>query len=259
MAVLAGDPTADQYDSDVASRDRAPRLEDRKPLYDKVYRALRDEIESGALRPGDHLPSERALAELLDVSRITVRRGVQQLVEEGFVDGRRVASFGEPLNSLVSFSEMAAGRGLATTSTVISASVREATIDEAEQLRIPPGGPIFALRRARTLGGLPIALDENHLSYARVEGIEDVDFSTTSLYGTLRERFGIVATRVDYSIEAVGASAAEAKLLDVDAGSALLRASEVMYDQHEMPTDFGCIVYRGDRYRFRTTLTKHAL
>ncbi len=241
----------------MASRDRAPRLEDRKPLYDKVYRALREEIENGTLRPGEHLPSERALGELLNVSRITVRRGLQQLVDEGFVEGRRVASFGEPLNSLVSFSEMAAGRGLDATSTVISAIVRDATIDEAERLRIPPGGPIFALRRARMLGGLPIAIDESHISYARVNGIEAVDFARASLYATLRERFGIVATRVDYAIEAVGASPEEAQLLEVEPGSALLRASEVMYDQHEVPTDFGGIVYRGDRYRFRTTLTRH--
>jgi GntR family transcriptional regulator len=259
MTDVARPSSARRYDPGVASRDRAPRLEDRKPLYDKVYRALRDEIENGTLRPGDHLPSERALGELLSVSRITVRRGVQQLVEEGFVEGRRVASFGEPLNSLVSFSEMAAERGLVATATVLSSIVRDATIDEAEQLRIPPGGPIFALRRLRRLGELPIAIDESHLSHARVPGIETVDFTRASLYTTLRERFRIVATRVDYSIEAVGASPAEAELLDVEVGSALLRGSEVMYDQHEVPTDFGCIVYRGDRYRFRTTLTKHAL
>ena len=228
-------------------------------MYDKVYRALREEIENGTLRPGDHLPSERALGELLDVSRITVRRGVQQLVEEGFIDGRRVASFGEPLNSLVSFSQMAAERGLTSTSIVLLASVRDATIDEAEQLRIPPGGPIFALRRVRTLGGLPIAVDENHISHARVQGIEAIDFTTASLYETLRDQYGIVATRVDYAIEAVGASAGEAHLLDVEVGSAILRASEVMYDQREVPTDIGCILYRGDRYRFRTTLAKRAL
>jgi GntR family transcriptional regulator len=210
------------------------------------------------LRPGDHLPSERTLGEMLNVSRVTVRRGMQQLVDEGLIEGRRVAEFGEPLNSLVSFTAMGADRGLSTSATVLTAAVREATIDEAELLRIPPGGPIFALHRARYLGGLPIALDESHISYTRVPGIEDVDFTTASLYQLLKDRYGIIPTRTDYVIEAVAATADEAKLLQVDAGRALLRASETMFDQYDAPTDIGQIVYRGDRYRFRTTLQRRS-
>lgn len=229
---------------------------DGRPLYDKVYRDLRDDIEGGRLRPGELLPSERALGERWRVSRITVRRALQQLSEEGLVEGRRVASLSESLNRLVSFSEMAAERGLVATATVISSAIRDATIDEAERLRIPPGGPIYVLRRARLLGGLPIAMDVSHISYDRVPGIESVDFSTASLYTTLHTRYDILATRVDYAIEATGATAEEAELLDVAPGSALLRASEVMYDQHDVATDLGTIVYRGDRYRFHTTLTR---
>jgi GntR family transcriptional regulator len=202
------------------------------------------------------LPSERALGERWKVSRITVRRALQQLGEEGLVEGRRVASLSESLNRLVSFSEMAAERGLVATATVISSGVRAATIDEAEKLRIAPGGPIYVLRRARLLGGLPIAIDVSHISYERVPGIDSVDFATESLYTTLRSRYDIVATRVDYALEAVGATDEEAELLDLAPGSALLRASEVMYDQHDVATDFGTIVYRGDRFRFHTTLTR---
>lgn len=247
--------TAD-YDRTVARRPRRPTLKEGGPLYDKVYRELRSQIETGTLRPGDHLPSERAIAEQLGVSRITVRRALQELASDGLIEGRRVASYGEPANALVSFSTMGAERGLSASSRVLSADVRAATIDEAEALRMPPGGPIFELRRVRLLGGLPIAVDESHLSYERVRGIENVDFTTASLYGTLTDRYGIVPTRADYAIEAVRASPEEAELLDLEVGGALLRASETMYDQHDVPTDTGRIIYRGDRYRFRTTLTR---
>jgi GntR family transcriptional regulator len=231
-------------------------LGDGRPLYDKVYRTLRSEIETGSLQPGDHLPSERTIAEQLAVSRITVRRALRELATEGLIEGRRVASLGEPPNALLSFTAMAAERGLAATSRVLSALVRGATLDEADLLLVAPGAPIFELRRVRFLGDVPIALDETRLAHHRVPGIEVVDFATASLYATLEARFGIVATRVDYSIEAAGATVAEAALLDVTVGASLLHAAETMYDQHDRPTDIGRIVYRGDRYRFRTTLLR---
>jgi GntR family transcriptional regulator len=235
--------------------------DDGRPLYDKVYRALRDDIEGGVLRPGELMPSERAVGSRLKVSRITVRRAMQQLAVDGLIEttsgrGSRVASLGEPPNSLLSFTAMAAERGLVTSASVLSCQVREASIDEAEILRIPPGAPIFELHRLRLLGGLPIAVDSSHISYDRVRGIERVDFATASLYHTLESDFGISATRADYALEAVGATARESQLLDVELGAPLLSAAETMYDQFDRPTDIGRIVYRGDRYRFRARLLR---
>lgn len=240
----------------MASAGKHLALGESRPLYDQVYRALRSEIENGTLRPGDLLPSERTIAEQLQVSRVTVRRALQQMASDGLIDGRRVASFGEDHNTLLSFTAMGAERGLATSSRVLLAEVRDATIDEAELLHVPPGAPVFVLHRARLLGGLPIAIDESHIPHARVKGIEKLDFSATSLYETLEHRYGIIAMRADYAIEATAASKAQAKLLDVEVGAPLLLATETMYDQHDQPTDIGRIVYRGDRYRFRATLLR---
>jgi GntR family transcriptional regulator len=117
---------------------------------------------------------------------------------------------------------------------------------------------VFELVRVRRLNGLPIALNRSRISHARVPGIEDVDFSSASLYAALEERWGIVPTRVDYAIEAIGATDREAQLLDLDEGGPLLVARETMYDQQGAPTDLAEIAYRGDRYRFQTTLMRAA-
>lgn len=231
-------------------------LGDRRPLYDRVYRTLRREIELGSLRPGDHLPSERTIAAELGVSRVTVRRAIEELVLEGLVDGRRVASLGEPSNALVSFTSIGAGRGLETSAKVLTATVRDSTIDEADSLKIPPGAPLFELHRLRYLGGLPIAIDESRVPYARVPGIEEIDFTAASLYRTLEERYDIVPTQADYVIEAVAATEHHARLLEVDLGGPLLDARDTMYDQLDRPTNIGRMIYRGDRYRFRTTLVR---
>ena len=240
------------------------RLQDALPLYTKVYRVIADQIETGALRPRDRLPAERAICEKLDVSRVTVRRALQELVDNGFIEpaagrGYQVATafVGEPPNALLSFSTMGAERGLAVTSRVLMNDVRPASIDEAESLRIAPGGAVFELVRVRCLNGVPIALGRSRISHARVPGIEDIDFTVASLYATVEERWQIVPTRADYAIEAIAAGEREATLLELDIGSPLLLALETMYDQHGAPTDLAEIRYRGDRYRFETTLMRN--
>src|SRR3954469_4963089 len=106
-----------------------------QPLYHRVYRELAKEIESGALRPGDRLPSERSLCDQLGVSRATVRRAVEELTADGLVEARGRGSFVhddavmEPPNTLMSLNEVARSRGLDPTSVVLRAEVRAATID----------------------------------------------------------------------------------------------------------------------------------
>lgn len=238
-------------------------LRDAGPLYSRVYSVIRDQIESGALRPGDRLPSERSICQKLEVSRVTVRRALQELRDDAVIEpaagrGFRVAAghVGEPPNALMSFTTMGIDRGLVVTSQVLAMTIRPATIDEAESLRLAPGAPIFELIRVRCFDGLPVALDESRIPHGRVPGIEDVDFSAASLYATLEEQWQIVPTRADYVVEAVGAAEREAQLLELDTNAPLLRARETMYDQRGRPTDSGQITYRGDRYRFNSTLTR---
>ena len=55
------------------------------PLYEALYRCIRQDILSGVLRPGEKLPSKRALAQNLEVSKITVETAYSQLLSEGFI------------------------------------------------------------------------------------------------------------------------------------------------------------------------------
>jgi len=240
-------------------------FEDGNPLYRRAFRVLAEQIVSGALQPGDRLPPERSISEKLGVSRVTVRRALRELSEKGLLvqsgGGRGYevspARVSEPPNALVSFSAMARERGLSVSSHVLAAALRPATIDEAEGLRIAPGSVVFELVRIRHLDGVPIAVDESCISHARVPGIEDVDFSTASLYETLASRWRIVPTRADYVIEAVAAGELDAERLDLEPHAPLLVARETVYDQYDAPVDIGCITYRGDRYRFQATLMRH--
>src|SRR4051794_16195121 len=232
-----------------------------QPLYHRVYRELAREIESGALQPGDRLPSERSLCEELGVSRATVRRAIEELAGNGLVESRGRGSFVtgdalvEPANTLISLSELGRSRGLEAGARVLAADVRPATIDEAEAFGIAPGAELFVLRRVRMLDGLPISLDLNRVPLRLVPELVGLDFTRASLYEAL-QRAGHPLARADYELEARGAEAPAAELLGLAVGAPVLFATTVAFGEDGRVLDLGQTVYRADRYRFQATLTR---
>jgi len=234
-----------------------------QPLYHQVYRRLADEIEGGALQPGDRLPSERWLCDELGVSRATVRRAIEELVTDGLIAGRGRGTFVtgqalvEPRGTLMSLSELGRSRGLVASARVLSTIVRPATIDEAETLAIAPGAALFELRRLRMLDGMPISLDGNRVPLRLAPSLPGVDFSAASLYKTLEDG-GHRPVRADYDVEARGADAEEAELLELEVGQPVLFTTTVAFDETSQIIDIGRTVYRADRYRFQATLMRRA-
>lgn len=233
-----------------------------QPLYEQVYSHLSEQIASGGYRSGSRLPSERVLQESLHVSRLTVRRALEELRESGLVEraprgsrGWYVASgpLNEPTNQLVSFSAVAQARGLEPTATVLNAGVRGASVDEAEHLQIAPGARLFDLERLRRLDGVVISVERARLPFERMPWIEDVDFSTASLHASLEEH-GIVPTTGSFLVEVLDADERLAGLLDVELGKGLLLSQGQTFDQAGRPLELLWIAYRADRYRLRTTV-----
>jgi GntR family transcriptional regulator len=234
-------------------------LSDAQPLYAKVLRELSAEIAQGAARPGDRLPGERELCKHFQVSRVTVRRALAELRDRGVieVDGTRgwfvtASALGEP-NALMSFSEMARSRGLVPSSRVLRAVARPATIDEGEELRVAPGTEIFDLERVRLLDGVSVALEHSRVPLHIAPSLPQADLATGSLYETLR-RAGVAPASADYVLQAVAADTHQAALLEVKGGAPLLMATAVSHDGKGRPIELSCSIFRGDRYRFRTTL-----
>ena len=240
-----------------------PISEAAQPLYHRVFREIVREIESGTLRPGDRLPSERWLCDELGVSRATVRRALEELIAEGLVESRGRGSFitGEPVveppNTLMSLSEVARSRGLGASARVLGLDVRPATIDEAEAFGIAPGAGLFELRRLRMLDGLPISIDVNRVPLRMLPDALEMDFSTASLDEAL-DRAGHAPGRADYRLEARGADSSEAELLDVARGAPVLFATTEAIAEDGRVMDLGRTVYRADRYRFQATLMRRA-
>lgn len=232
-----------------------------QPLYHRVHQRLTEEIEQGALKPGDRLPSERSLCDELGVSRATVRRAVEELVADGLIEVRGRGSFvtggalAEPPNTLLSLTELGESRGLEASALVLDRGVRPATIDEGEVFGIAPGAELFELERVRMLDGMPIALDHNRVPLRLAPALEETDFAGASLYDTL-ERAGHPLVRADYEAEARLVEGRAAELLGLEPGSPVLFTTTVAFGEDGRVLDVGRTIYRADRYRFQATLTR---
>jgi DNA-binding GntR family transcriptional regulator len=230
------------------------------PLHQQVRDAIAEAVANGVYAPGEKLPSERRMCADLEVSRLTLRRALKSLVDDDllqsaagrgwFVAGGPV---GEPANVLLSFTDMGRERGCVARADVLHQVVRGADLDEAEALGIAPGADLLDLLRLRFLDDVAISLDHSRVPLAIAPRLAEVDFRVGSLYALLREA-GAETMRCTATVQAVRADAEQARLLGVEKGGPLLEFSQVVLDRGGRPVDLSIVHYRGDRYRFRTSL-----
>jgi GntR family transcriptional regulator len=248
---------------------RAPRLEQAaaaisaapEPLYLQVYAAITDAIRSGVLKKGDRLAPDQ-LAEQFGVSRATIRRAFRQLVDDEVVEatvGRGSfvigAPLAEPLNALMSFTELAAARGLTASARVLGASVRPADPEEASVFGIDLHELVFDLERLRLLDAVPAALDWSRVPMSVAPALPELDFTNASLYAALEEA-GAAPVRSRVVVTASLADDTSAEALGVDAGAPLIVCTHMSSDSRGRLVEIGKITYRADRYQFHTVLTR---
>ena len=231
------------------------------PLYQQVQHAIAEHIAAGRLEPGQQLPSERRLCARFGISRVTARRALAALVDEGLIEASPGKGWfvsdgplSEPPNALLSFTALALERGLEPTARVLRQEVRDATMDEAESLQVAPGAEILELERVRLLDGLPVAVDHCLIPLAQCPALAEADFTVDSVYEILRTESGITPASAECTLEAAAAGPQVAPLLDLDRSSPVLVSRQTTFDQRGRPVESTRLVYRGDRYRFRTTL-----
>jgi GntR family transcriptional regulator len=225
-------------------------------------RRLEADIATGRLTPGERLAPERQLGARLDVARNTLRRALADLAARGliesrdrsgwFVNGRGVTI--ETISGPQGLTDWAAVHGLAVSSKVTVARVREADEVEARALRIPVGSKVFELERVRFVEGAPLSLDQSILVPAVAATVAGFDFSARSLYQTVREQNGIEPSRAECLLRAITTDERTADLLGLTEGDPLLELSETVFDQYGDPFEYGRHLNRGDRYAFRTTV-----
>jgi GntR family transcriptional regulator len=229
------------------------------PLYMRLTRTIGAAIDTGMLRPGESLPPERELAALTGLSRVTVRKAVQTLVEAGRLVQRRgsgtfvaprVEKVEQALSLLTSFSEDMARRGKAVESVWLSRAVHAPSPEEMMALGLAAHDRVARLERVRRADGVPLAIERASLPTAILPNPEAVG---ASLYALLAER-GLRPVRAVQRISAANLGAADAALLEVPQGAATLRIERISYLPSGRVVEFTRSLYRGDAYDFAAEL-----
>jgi len=226
------------------------------PLYFQIQRALMEEIHSGELSEGDALASEEELARAYQVSRMTARQALHGLKSGGYAFSQKGRGtfvtrpkLEKNIMHLMGFTGDMQQRGMVPSSRVLEQLAIKATKDLAHGLKVKVGEPVMRLRRLRLADGVPMALEESHLSLKLFPGLERVDFSHQSLYSKLRKDYGVRAAWADEVIEAVPATDEESELLTIPKKASVLSISRIIMTMAETPIEVACSRYRGDRYR----------
>ncbi len=225
------------------------------PLYAQVKRSLERAIEAD-MKPGDALPTEGELERRFGVSRITVRRALDELVSEGVIvrqQGRgtfvRQPTIAQELPQLVSWSEQMRTLGYEPGSIHSEMDLIEPSSELRAALDLSEGEQLVVIRRLRSANGEPVCLMTNYLPLSLVPGLHAQGLLDDSLYATLAAR-GIVPVSAEDRVEARSASEWEAGMLGVPAWSPLLQVTRVTFDAANKPLYMSVVANRGDKYTY---------
>jgi GntR family transcriptional regulator len=222
------------------------------PLYQQLHRALRQAIEDKRLPSDSPLPPERDIASDLGVSRITVRKALDALVEEGLVRRRHgagtfvAARVEKSFSMLSSFSEDMALRGRTPRSTWLRRSAGAVTPEEAMVLGVSPGSPVLRFHRIRYADDVPMALEYSSIPSQYLVSEKAVE---ASLYAAL-EKTGSRPVRALQRLRAVLFTAEQAELLGIEAGAPGLLIERRGFLRDGQAVEFTRSYYRGDSYDF---------
>ena len=234
----------------------AANSNDSTPLYLQLARNLRNHIASGEIDPGSALPSERDLSEITGMSRVTVRKGIDQLIEEGVLfrkqgSGTFVAKRIEaPGSALSGFSDDARARGEDPGVVWMMKTFAAPTEEEATALGIPTSARVVRLGRIRLSGGEPLAIEH---AVVPAEFLPDLSRLGDSLYEALEEN-GVRPVSGTQRIRAALATPTEAGMLCIQEKAEVLRIERLTRTDDGRAIEFTRSAYRGDRYDFVSEL-----
>ena len=228
------------------------------PYYYQIEEWLRGLIASGQLEPGDMLPGEVQLSKRLGVSRLTVRRALEDLVSEDLLirkrakgtfvaRSRRPVAIGERLMGLT---EEMAKDGLIVRSRVLNQELVPATDEVRRELQLAWRDPVILIRRLRSVDERPIVIETCYHPYQRFPELLTLDLTDRSTYEILDKKYDALPQEAQDSFIASVATADEASLLDIDEGAPVLRLKRTATDKNNQPIEFTQSVFCADRYRF---------
>nr|WP_157885870.1 GntR family transcriptional regulator [Parolsenella massiliensis] len=231
-------------------------------LYQKIYEDVRASIEMGTYKPGDKIPSEQELCAEFGASRITVRRAIEELCNNGFlIKHQGVGTFVSKTrfsrqlrrtgNGLVSFTQLCREQGLEPGARLVDRQIVPIRGDERRFFGLGAEALLLYVRRVRTADDVPIYEENIFLPYDEFRGVMSAALDDVSIFDAIEREGGRRPVANSHlTLEAVSASQEQASLLQVPAKAPLLYMNAFFVDKDGRPIAIGRQYYVGSHYAF---------
>jgi GntR family transcriptional regulator len=216
------------------------------PLYKSVQRNLMEQLASGELKPGQLIPSERQLATEFHISIGTLRKAIDELVEQRILirqqgRGTYVATHDRE-RLLFYFFHIVPQLGLKSYPLVEFEFFHKSVANEEMSMRlgIQAGAPTFHLRNKLSLNGAPVLIDDIFIDQARFEKLSAAQFKErpNTIYNLYEEAFGITVVRTEERLRAEAATPEHAKLLQIKSATPVLTIRRTAFSMRDEPVEF---------------------
>lgn len=226
-----------------------------EPLYLQLKNQLLDDISAGVYTKGQRIPTENELAQTFSVSRITVRKALKELEQEGLLVRRQGKGTFVADHSLrrdilhnSSFTEICRSAGLTPGARTIKSVIEDATPSDVAELGIAPDSKVIALERIRYADGIPVAIEFSRLP-ERFSFLIEEDLNDASLIQVLADKYNIRFTSTGpKTLKLVYATYEQAKYLSLSKGYPLISIACVSFDASGTPCHRSLQLIVGDKF-----------
>lgn len=228
----------------------------KEPVYRIIENDIKDKLKLGVLKQGDMIPSENELKDMYNVSRMTVRQALNNLVNEGYLyrhkgKGTFVSStkIEKKIQGLLSFTEEMKRMNKRVHNRIISIEVLPANAEVCAKLFLNPNEEVYLAQRVRYADDIPVLYEELYCPKAIMKNLEG-DAMEGSFYTYIEEVLGL---KISYSIQNIEAKLATdqiADYLEVNEDSPILYITLNSFLDNGRPFEYVKSYYRADQYRF---------
>lgn len=236
----------------------------RKPMYVQFREVLLQQIEEGKYKPGDLIPSERELAELYNISRVTVRQSLNSLAQEGivfkkqgkgtYVSTKRIET---KLDFLLGFVEEFTARNMECKIKVLIKGYERAPEDIVESMGLINEQEMFFLVRQINVQGEALGLDYSYFPRNIASQFDQIDFNEIIVYRLLEQQ-GIKLISAEQTITAELPDSQDCELLELNPKSPVLVRCRIAFTEGNIPIAYSRALYKGESYSYKLTLNRYS-
>jgi DNA-binding GntR family transcriptional regulator len=232
------------------------------PLYYQVSEVMEEMLKTGEILQNGRLMPEETLAKYFNVSRPTINKAISLLLRKSILHrerGKGTFIKGEEvrfkfMQEMASFYESMKQSNISFTTVVLALQEREAPLEIAECLELEPGARIFYLERLRFIEEEPVMLSEAYFPGELFPKLDQIDFSSDSLYQILKNKYNVPVTKTERYARAVKALEKEAALFQVQLGDPLIYLEENTFSENDLRIVHLNTKLRGDKSVLCSTL-----